>query len=111
MASTITITYKDKDYTLRYSRATIIKMEKNGFNVEDAAKTPVTFVLQLFAGAFLAEHSDVKQSLIEEIFDSLGNKGELKDALIEMYLDVAIKTMADNDEPEKNPGWVLNETP
>lgn len=111
MASTITITYKDKDYTLRYSRATIIKMEKDGFNVEDYAKTPVTTALQLFAGAFRAEHPSVRQSLIEEIYDSLGNKGGLMDALIEMYIDVAMKTLTDDAEPEKNPGWVLNETP
>lgn len=111
MASTITIPYEGKEYTLRYNRESIIKMEKNGFNIANYQAQPLTTTMQLFSGAFLAEHPTVKRGLIDKIYDGMEDTGPLLDALVDMYNEVAERTMANHADPEKNPGWVLNVTP
>lgn len=56
MAKVINFTYKDKDYTLEYTRKTLEKMEADGINLTDLDKKPVTILPKLFEYAFFANH-------------------------------------------------------
>lgn len=103
MSKTITFTYKDKDYTLEFTRKTVRQMEEAGFIAKDIDIRPMTLLPQLFAGSFLAHHRYVKQELIDEIYAKLPDKSGLIDKLAEMY-NYPISTLM--DEPEENEGNV-----
>ena len=74
MAKTLSFTYKDKDYTLEFTRRTIQQMERNGFVASDIETKPMTTLPDLFAGAFLAHHRFEKREVIDEIYSHLTNK-------------------------------------
>ena len=57
MAKVINFTYKDKDYTLEYTRKTLEKMEADGINLTDLDKKPVTILPKLFEYAFFANQA------------------------------------------------------
>jgi len=103
MAKTLKFTYKDKEYTLEYTRRTVAEMEKNGFVAGNVSDKPMTSLPTMFAGAFLAHHRYVKKDLVDEIFNHMTNKQELIGKLAEMYND-PIMTLI--DEPEENEGNV-----
>ena len=85
MNKTINFCYGGTDYTLEYTRKTVEMMERKGFSATELVDKPMTVFPQLFAGAFLAHHKFARPELIETIHDSLENKEELVNELIEMY--------------------------
>jgi hypothetical protein len=58
----------------------------------------MTYLPELFAGAFLANHRFTKKEAIDEIYETMGNKRELVNALIEMYNEPINALTADADE-------------
>jgi len=97
MAKQITFNYRGKDYTLEYTRETIKQMEREGFVANDIVTKPMLTLPKLFAGAFKAHHKfDVKQKVIEEMFEVFINKEALLEKLAEMYHD-PFETLMDND--------------
>lgn len=80
----ITITYKDVDYTLRYTKQTTKLMEDAGFRVGDV-KDKLWLLYDLFSGAFLADHRKIKKEVVDEIFEHLPNKDAFYEKLIELY--------------------------
>ena len=44
MSTKITVTYKDKDYILEYSRSTAKQIEDNGFVLEQLTDKPATMI-------------------------------------------------------------------
>lgn len=109
MAKTITFTWNDKDYTLEFTRATVVKMEKSGFKIQDAAEMPVATIPTLFEGAFLAHHPLVKSKTVDEIYASMPDKSKLVEKLVEMYADV-INTLLDEPTDEsKKISWEISE--
>lgn len=108
MAKTITISYKDNEYTLEYTRASVEQMERNGFDITSVTSKPMTTLPALFRGAFLAHHKFVKPNVIDEVFKSLGDKMTLLEKLAEMYNE-PIEAMLDEPAASKgNPGWGVN---
>lgn len=101
MAKTIKFEHKGVNYTLEFTRKTVQQMEKSGFVVDNALTFPATHIPQLFKGAFLAHHRYVKQNVIDEIFDAMGNKQELFGVLIDMYSE-PINTLMGEPEDEGN---------
>lgn len=93
MATKITITYKNNDYTLEYSRATAAQIEEQGFVLDQIAEKPVKMIPMLVYGAFLKHNRGIKRSLVDEIYENLVNKtGEGEDSgiisvLAEMYAE------------------------
>lgn len=108
MAKTLTFTYKDKEYTLEYTRRTIREMEKAGFVAEDISTKPVTTLPMLFAGAFKAHHRNLNPQLIEEIFENLGDRQELITKLGEMYSEPVLSLIQGDENAEGNVTWTAS---
>lgn len=98
MENKITFTFDGKDYCLEYTKRTVKMMESKGFVPEKIVEAPMTYLPELFAGAFLANHRFVKSEVIEAIFEKFENKSELINALIEMYNEPIKALTADSEE-------------
>ena len=101
MSTRITITYKQKDYDLEFTRSTAAQIEDQGFVLEQLAEKPVKMIPMLFYGAFLKHNRGIKRQLVDEIFDNLVNKtGDGEDSgliaiLAEMYAET-VQTLTDS---------------
>ena len=97
MAKQLNFEYKDKEYTLEYTRESVKQMEREGFKGEDVVNKPMLTLPRLFAGAFKAHHKfDTKQKVIDEIFELFTNKQALVEKLAEMYME-PMETLLDDD--------------
>ncbi len=102
MAKQINFQYKNKEYTLEYTRESVKQMEREGFKASDIVEKPMNTLPKLFAGAFKAHHRfDIKQKEIDEIFELFSNKQALIEKLAEMYAE-PMETLMDNDNDEGN---------
>jgi hypothetical protein len=108
MAKTLSFTYKDKDYTLEFTRRTIQQMERNGFIASDIQTKPMTTLPDLFAGAFLAHHRFEKREVIDEIYSHLTNKEELIGKLAEMYNDPIMTLVEEPADSKGNVKWTAD---
>ena len=100
------ITLKDengKEYTLEFSKSSIMHMERQGFSMDDFDKKPILMTTMLVYGAFIKNHSNVKQEKIDKIYGSLKNKEAFLKALVEMYLE-----QGDELVDEGNADWAAN---
>ena len=102
--SKINLSYKKEEYTLAYDRQTIKTMEAQGFVLEDVTNKPATMIPMLFEGAFYKYHRGMKRTLRDEIFEELGDKTGLIQALMEMYAET-LSTLMDSDSKEGNVSW------
>lgn len=107
MAKTIQFVYKDKEYTLEFTRRTIRRMEDEGFVPSEIDRKPATMIPMLFAGAFRAHHALIKPELIDEIFASIGDKENLIMTLAEMYNE-PLMAMVEEPETGKNVSWTVS---
>ena len=97
MAKTLSFEYKDKEYTLEFTRESIKQMEREGFVAGDIINKPMSTLPKLFSGAFKAHHRfDTKQKLIDEMFELFKNKQALVEKLAEMYAE-PMETLMDDD--------------
>ena len=108
MAKQLSITYQGKEYCLEYTRKSVETMERNGFVASDIQSKPMTTLPALFAGAFLANHRFVKQEIVDAIFKTLPNKGDLIGKLAEMYNEPIMSLIDDPEESEGNAMWTAN---
>lgn len=108
MNKQLRFTYKDKEYCLEYTRASIVQMEKNGFVVTDIKDKPMSTLPTLFAGAFIANHKFVKQDVIDEIYSKMTNKSELIGKLAEMYNEPIMALIEEPEENEGNLNWTTS---
>lgn len=99
MSKQITFSYDGKDYKLEFTRRTIRQMEENGFNIQLIGEKPMTMLPDFFAGAFRANHKNVKREVIDEIYTNMLNKDKLIEKLVEMYNEPLSALM---DEPDEN---------
>ena len=103
--SKIELTHEKKTYVLEYNRQSVKMMEGQGFNLEEIASKPMTMIPLLFNGAFIKNCKGTKRAVIDEIFDGIGNKTELMEALMEMYAET-LSTLTD-DSDEGNVTWAM----
>jgi hypothetical protein len=104
--SKITLTYDKDEYTLEYSRQSVRTMEAQGFNFDFLTTKPATMLPLLFEGAFMKNHRGIKRRIIDEIYEEIGNKGELLAALGEMYADTLNSLIGDKAD-EGNVSWAV----
>lgn len=97
----IVFEHKGTQYTLEYSRDAIKQMERNGFSLDNASSQPITSLLILFKGAFIAHHPRTSQATIDEIWESLGNKDGLFEALANLYNEPIEAMMKEPDDSKK----------
>ena len=98
MCKTIRCWYGEKEYTLEYDKKSIVAMERRGFNLAQIERMPLTMLTKLMSGAFLMHHPEVSQERAEEIFDHMKKRGELLEALSEMYAATVAEMYGDNEE-------------
>lgn len=96
--SKITFSYGGNDYCLEYTKRSVKTMEDRGFNPSKILEAPVTYLPELFAGAFLANHKFVRKEVIDDIYEAMGDKRELVNTLIEMYNEPIAALTEDADE-------------
>ena len=101
MSTKITITYKDSNYDLEFSRSSVKQMEAQGFVLDKIAEQPMTMIPLLVYGAFAKNHKGIKRSLVDEIYEHIADKigdGEngFIHALLEMYAET-VNTLTDNE--------------
>ena len=108
MAKQLKFTYNDKEYTLEFTRRTVTQMEKQGFIAAEVENKPMSTLLALFAGAFLAHHRFEKKETIDAIFEKLTNKEELIGKLAEMYNEPIIALVEEPEENEGNVSWTAS---
>ncbi len=106
----IRVTYEDKDYTLEYPRATVQQMERGGFRLDALDDMPMTMVMLLVRGAFLANHPNMKAKKVEAFYyDFIRSKDEFVSRLAEMYSETRDVLFEEKDEDDaKNPNWEAN---
>ena len=108
MSTTITVTYKDTDYVLEYSRTTAKQIEDNGFILDQLTDKPATMIPLLVYGAFAKNNRGIKRSLVDEIYANLVNKvgadGEegFINILAEMYSETVSTLVGDEPADEGN---------
>lgn len=99
----IKIPYDGREYILDFNRNTVRQMEKNGFVVNTDA--PLSMVTDLFRGAFMMHHRQVKPDKIEEIWDAQKGKDKLLAKLVSMYTKPLEDLMGEKEEEDENPTW------
>lgn len=103
--SKINLTYEKKEYVLEYNRQSVKTMESQGFVLEELTAKPMTMIPLLFQGAFIKNHRGIKRNLMDEIFEEIGDKTALMEALMEMYAET-LGTLTDGSG-EGNATWAM----
>ena len=103
--SKINLTYDKKEYILEFNRQSVKTMEGQGFVLEELTAKPMTMIPLLFQGAFIKNHRGIKRSLMDEIFEEIGDKTALMEALMEMYAET-LSTLTENNS-EGNATWAM----
>lgn len=105
MAKHIILTYKDKDYTLEFTRDSVRAMETGGFDISRIDSAPITMIPRFIAGAFKANHPQLKKDKIEEIYSQVSDKSKFIECLAEMYNETVESLTSDNEDSEGNSEW------
>lgn len=108
MAKQLKFRYQDKEYTLEFTRKTVAEMERKGFIAEEVSEKPMSTLPELFRGAFLAHHRQVKPVVIDDIFDKMTNKEDLIGKLSEMYTEPILSLVEEPEEAEGNVDWTAS---
>ena len=103
--SKINLTYDKKEYVLEYNRQSVKTMESQGFVLEELTAKPMTMIPLLFNGAFIKNHRGIKRNLMDEIFEEIGDKTALMEALMEMYAET-LGSLTDGNG-EGNATWAM----
>lgn len=103
--SKITMTYGKTEYVLEYNRQSVKTLEGQGFRLDEITAMPMTMIPMLFHGAFFKNHKGVKRNTIDEIYEGIGDKTGLIQALAEMYAET-LSALTD-DSSEGNVTWAL----
>lgn len=97
-------------YTLEFNRKTIKAAERNGFDISEVGKYPMTKPVELFYYAMRMHQPWVTMDKAEEIFDALdirNSEGVLK-RLLELYNEPFRSMQGDDEGSEKNGLYLLD---
>ena len=81
----VTDTESGEQYTLEFSRKTIVMAENAGFDLTQARHKPMTTLMTLWHYAFLMHHPGLSSEKTAKLYDELG---EVPDGLIERLLEL-----------------------
>lgn len=106
----IIIKKNDNEYILEYNRQSVQQMEKLGFSIKEIDTKPMIMFPLLFRGAFIKNHSFVKEKEITEIYEKIKRKNELHEKLMDMISECYTSLLDDNkdsDDKEGNVDWEI----
>jgi len=106
--------FEGREFTLDYTRKTVVKAERAGLNINETESKPMTMVYLMFWGAFLAHHPHMTQEQTDKILDEqfggieglASVKNENGETMIEhlgKLYSAPFSTLAPDDEGEANP--------
>lgn len=108
MSTKVTITYKQQEYVLEFSRTTAQAIEDQGFVLDQLGDKPAKMIPLLVYGAFMKNNRGIKRNLVDEIYDNLvgkiGKDGEdgFISVLADMYAETVSTLTDDNAVDEGN---------
>ena len=106
--------FEGREFTLDFTRKSVVKAERAGLNVNEMESKPMTMIYLMFWGAFQAHHPHMTQEqtdkILEEQFGGIeglskihNESGEtLVDRLGKLY-SATFSTLSSDDEGETNP--------
>jgi hypothetical protein len=98
------ITIKDKDYTIQVNRDSIVWLEARGFNIEEFAKKPITYIDILWTSGFLMNHPEVNSNLALKLMETYTEEGgdimEIINFILEEYQSF-ISALSDTKSKKK----------
>ena len=103
--SKIVIKHDNKEYVLEYNRQSVRQMEGQGFVLDEITSKPMTMIPMLFEGAFIKNCKGVKRKVISDIYEGIGDKTGLLEALMEMFAET-LSTLTE-DNAEGNVSWAI----
>ena len=94
-----------REYTLEYSRKSVVKAEQAGLDVNQLESKSMTMIPLLFWGAFLMHHPHMTQEQTDKIlFDGLCGLGKDEmERLGDLYAEPLKSLFADEEEAAVNP--------
>ena len=105
MEKTLTFTDNGKEYTLAFTRETVIATENMGFNINEVVNKPIASLLTLWRGAFLEYHDSLTIEEVDALFDKISKEG-LLDALIDLYR-APIESLFEEDNSKNLVKWTV----
>lgn len=105
MEKTLTFTDNGKEYTLAFTRETVIATENMGFNINEVVNKPIASLLTLWRGAFLEHHDSLTIGEVDALFDKISKEG-LLDALIDLYR-APIESLFEEDNSKNLVKWTV----
>lgn len=98
----VTDTETGAEYTLEFSRESVMFAERRGFDINDAAKFPMTAIYDLWFYAFRMHHRNVSRDKADKLLDAAGGfSDEVMSRLGELY-SVPFESLSE-DNGDKNP--------
>ena len=98
----ITFQFENKTYTLEYTRETVKWMLRRGFNLDDLTSKSLIVLPELFAGAFRANHKDVKFELAERMLYTFKDREKLFETLVKMFTKPINELLGEESDDEGN---------
>lgn len=90
-----------KEYTLEFSRRTVVKTEQAGFEINSLESKSMTMIPMLFWGAFLMHHPYMTKEQTDTIlFDGLGGLNTEEMTYLGKLYAEPFQTLVSNEEAE-----------
>ena len=105
MEKTLKFTDNGKEYTLAFTRETIIATEDMGFDLNTVMEKPITSVTLLWRGAFLEHHDTLTNAEVDALFDKIDKNG-LLEALLDLY-KAPIESLFDEGNSKNAIKWTV----
>ena len=100
----ITDPENSKEYTLEFSRRTVVKTEQAGFDVNCLESKSMTMIPLLFWGAFLMHHPHMTKEQTDAIlFDGLGGLNDEEMGYLGKLYAAPFQSLIASEDKEANP--------
>lgn len=109
MNTQIKLTYNGEEYILEYNRMTIKMLEASGFKYQDFLDKPMTNIELAFTAAFIKNYPNIKQTIIDDIYNNCKNKQALVGTISKM-IDECYDSLLSDPTKEDGSGNVEWET-
>lgn len=87
-----------KKYTLDFDRATVKRVEKNGFSLPDCERFPSLYE-DLFYYAFLKNHErEISRKRADELLESIGGVADAPEGFFPRLVDLYVQTFKTLDD-------------
>jgi len=103
--SELRFTADGKEYTLAFTRETMIQTEGMGFVLAEVYEKPMTAVTQLWRGAFFAHHGTLTFAERDALLERVDNH-KLLDTLIDLY-NAPIESLFDEENSKNAIKWTV----